>query len=291
MPKAWPEALKPSSQARSGPSQAKPAVGLWRAQGPGLEKFQNSPPPQERVRAQARPGQALLAGLGLGLKISEPKPAQAKPKPWLSGQARPWASLDPRGDGVDPRVEGTLVAHTAYLGLKSQQYLSSGQCGGFELQHNGAWSNVPEKMATVPHLTGWEARLNFEKPRQGSGGDQNTPLGRSSDKNGYHLCWAEGYQSKPSSIVGILMCWILRGKDSKFNWSPRACVTCVGSSLVILSITLWEALVDRGNHPYDDRFNGHCSRDTGSNTSQGMCREPPVAIFQLLLDFEPPGAK
>ncbi|KAJ6505782.1 hypothetical protein C8R47DRAFT_1315960 [Mycena vitilis] len=39
MPKAWPEALKPSSQARSGPSQAKPAVGLRRAQGPGLEKL------------------------------------------------------------------------------------------------------------------------------------------------------------------------------------------------------------------------------------------------------------
>ncbi|KAJ6473394.1 hypothetical protein C8R47DRAFT_1076688 [Mycena vitilis] len=39
MPKAWPEALEPSSQARSGPSQAKPALGLRPGLGLGLEKL------------------------------------------------------------------------------------------------------------------------------------------------------------------------------------------------------------------------------------------------------------
>ncbi|KAJ6549897.1 hypothetical protein B0H19DRAFT_1073803 [Mycena capillaripes] len=37
MPKAWPKALKPSSQASAGPSQARPEVGLDRAWGSGLK--------------------------------------------------------------------------------------------------------------------------------------------------------------------------------------------------------------------------------------------------------------
>ncbi|KAJ7658618.1 hypothetical protein DFH06DRAFT_1130908 [Mycena polygramma] len=49
----------------------------------------NSPQNQELASTQARPGQAMLAGLGSGLKNPKPKLAQAKPKPWLSGQARP----------------------------------------------------------------------------------------------------------------------------------------------------------------------------------------------------------
>ncbi|KAJ7672973.1 hypothetical protein DFH06DRAFT_1123735 [Mycena polygramma] len=57
------------------------------------ERGQNSPQTEEMSPTQARPGQALVAGLGSGLNNLKPKPAQAKPKPWLSGQARPWASL------------------------------------------------------------------------------------------------------------------------------------------------------------------------------------------------------
>ncbi|KAJ7927857.1 hypothetical protein B0H13DRAFT_1860903 [Mycena leptocephala] len=48
---------------------------------------------QALAQAQARPGQALSAGSGSGLKNLKPEPAQARPKPGISGQAGPWASL------------------------------------------------------------------------------------------------------------------------------------------------------------------------------------------------------
>ncbi|KAJ6563027.1 hypothetical protein DFH09DRAFT_1082524 [Mycena vulgaris] len=39
--------------------------------------------------AQARAGQARIAGSGSGLRFFKPKPDEAKPKPWFPGQAKP----------------------------------------------------------------------------------------------------------------------------------------------------------------------------------------------------------
>ncbi|KAJ7726592.1 hypothetical protein B0H14DRAFT_3620035 [Mycena olivaceomarginata] len=78
IPGAWPEARKPPSRARSGPTSG---LGGHRAR-----EFQARPSLQALATSsnQARPGQAPSEGSGSGLNNVEPEP---KPKPGLSGQA------------------------------------------------------------------------------------------------------------------------------------------------------------------------------------------------------------
>ncbi|KAJ7304884.1 hypothetical protein DFH08DRAFT_825243 [Mycena albidolilacea] len=107
---AWLEARKPESQSLGFVSQAKPNSGLDGGLGSGLRlATKNTPLVFQTVfllnlwpdgvlvslenclkhPTQAKPSQALPAGLGSGLTDFKPKPAQAKPKPWFQSQAKP----------------------------------------------------------------------------------------------------------------------------------------------------------------------------------------------------------
>ncbi|KAJ7246826.1 hypothetical protein B0H12DRAFT_1220454 [Mycena haematopus] len=106
---AMDEEIDPAKPGPLRPGQAKPDSRLGGALGLGFKNLKPGralkPGPtylgwhkapsssKARAQAQARPGQALFEGLGLGLQNPEPEPTQARPKPGLSGQARPWASL------------------------------------------------------------------------------------------------------------------------------------------------------------------------------------------------------
>ncbi|KAJ7700465.1 hypothetical protein B0H17DRAFT_1251449 [Mycena rosella] len=85
-------------------------------------------PTQARAQAKAGPGQALGVGLGFGLRNPKPRPAQARPKPWLSGQARPRASLFVGKFYVGGMAPRTALARSVLNTLSSEN-----------LGENAAW--------------------------------------------------------------------------------------------------------------------------------------------------------
>ncbi|KAJ6453327.1 hypothetical protein C8R45DRAFT_945167 [Mycena sanguinolenta] len=84
----------------------------------------------ESPHAQARPGRALSEDLGLGLRNAEPEPAQARPKPGLSGQVGPRASLSTRARSRGRRDESATASGVQSRGCRSAQAKSTGAPSG-----------------------------------------------------------------------------------------------------------------------------------------------------------------